>query len=66
MSIPKKVKAENEWPLGKLKPVTFCINGSEGLTRLKIYFTRFNTPAPLTPIAIIFKETFVFFLKKRK
>ncbi len=66
MSRPKNVKAEKEWPLGKLNPVTFCINGSEGLTRLKISLIKNNTPALLIPIATIFKETFVFFLKKRK
>ena len=27
---PQKVKEENEWPLGKLNPVTFLISGSRG------------------------------------
>ena len=63
---PKKVKAEKECPLGKLKPVTFCINGCKGLGRLKISFTKNNKAVPLKPMAAMFKDSLVFFFKKRK
>ena len=66
MSNPKKVNDENEWPLGKLNPVTSATSGSKGRWRLKMSLKTNNKPVLLSPMAMTFSVKALFFLKKKK
>lgn len=56
---------ENEWPLGKLNPVTFLKSGSRGLLRLKISLSIFKIATVVMPITITSKAIALFFLIKK-
>ena len=64
--IPKKVKLQKEWPLGKLKPFTACSKGSDGLNLLTRNFIKNISPVLVTPIIMIYKKSFLSFINRSK
>ena len=63
--IPQNVKDENEWPLGKLNPVTCLINGSRGRCLLKTSFKKYSNEVLVIPIEVTSNARFQFFLNKK-
>lgn len=64
--MPKKVKLQKEWPLGKLNPFTACSKGSEGLSLLTRNLIRYSNPVLVTPMSIMYKKSFLSLIYKSK